>query len=154
MEENHIQRSINSSLRLGLFHEGELIAVIGFGKSRFKKGEYELHRFCTKLHTQVLGGFSKLIKHSGVKEFISYVDLSKFNGYGYMSTGFKILGYTEPSYVYVKGNVIYKRMSCQKHKLHKILENYDENRTEYDNMIANNYYRIYDCGNIKVKYQC
>ena len=45
-------------------------------------------------------------------------------------------------------------MSCQKHKLHKILENYDENKTEYDNMIANNYYRVYDCGNIKVKYQC
>ena len=154
LEENHIQGSINSSLRLGLFHEGELVSVIGFGKSRFKNGEYELHRFCTKLHTQVLGGFSKLIKHSGVKEFISYIDLSKFNGYGYISTGFKILEYTEPSYVYVKGNVIYKRMSCQKHKLHKILENYDENKTEYDNMIANNYYRVYDCGNIKVKYQC
>ena len=150
LEENHIQGSINSSLRLGLSYEGELVSVIGFGKSRFKNGEYELHRFCTKLYTQVVGGFSKLIKHSGVKEFISYIDLSKFNGYGYISTGFKILEYTEPSYVYVRNKEVLRRMSCQKHKLHKLLENYDENKTEEENMLYNGYVKLYDCGNIKV----
>ena len=150
LEENHIQGSINSSLRLGLFYEGELVSVIGFGKSRFKNGEYELHRFCTKLHTQVLGGFSKLIKHSEVKEFISYVDLSKFDGKGYITTGFKILDYTEPSYVYVRNKEVLRRMTCQKHKLHKLLENYDENKTEEENMFYNGYVKLYDCGNIKV----
>ena len=150
LDVNHIQGGINSSLRLGLFYQGELVSVIGFGKSRFKKGEYELHRYCSKLYTQVIGGFSKLIKHSGVNEFISYVDRSKFNGSGYMSIGFKILGYTEPSYVYIKNKEILRRMTCQKHKLSNILENYDETLTEEENMINNGYIKIYYCGNIKM----
>ena len=149
---NHIQGSINSSFRLGLFYGKELVAVMGFGKSRFKKDEYELHRFCTKLHTQVVGGFSKLIKHSGVKEFISYVDRARFTGDGYIKNGFQIVNYTKPSYVYVRNDVIFNRMSCQKHKLSNILENYDETQSEYDNMVNNGYFRIYDCGTIKVKY--
>ena len=152
LDENHIQGSVTSSFRLGLFYGKELVAVMGFGKSRFKKDEYELHRFCTKLHTQVLGGFSKLIKHSEIKEFISYVDRARFTGESYVKNGFQIVNYTKSSYVYVRNDVIFNRMSCQKHKLSNILENYDETQSEYDNMVNNGYFRIYDCGTIKVKY--
>jgi hypothetical protein len=35
------------------------------------------------------------------------------------------------------------RKSVQK----KILENYDENKTETENMLANGYHMIWDCGN-------
>ena len=44
-------------------------------------------------------------------------------------------------------------MSAQKHKLSKLLEKYDNNLTEVENMRANGYYQIFDCGNIKVKYK-
>jgi hypothetical protein len=41
------------------------------------------------------------------------------------------------------------RISCQKHKLPKMLEKFDINKTEYENMKENGYDRIWDCGNIK-----
>lgn len=73
----HIQGAVNSSIRYGLFYKNELVQCIGLGKSRFKKDEIELHRICTKSNTQVLGGFSKLIKHCNQKHIISYKELSK-----------------------------------------------------------------------------
>ena len=32
-------------------------------------------------------------------------------------------------------------------KLSKLLENFDENKTEVENMKANIFYQIFDCGN-------
>jgi hypothetical protein len=155
LENNHIQGPVNSAIKLGLFYGGELVQVAGWGKSRFKRGEYELHRMCSKLNTQVVGGFSKLIKHSGLKNFISYVDRSLYNGKGYKSSGFKVLEYTKPGYFYYstkKKDIRINRVSAQKHRLSKLLENFDLSLTEEDNMLNNGYRRIYDCGNIKVEY--
>lgn len=56
------------------------------------------------------------------------------------------------SYIYFKNNKIYNRLQFQKHKLSKVLENYDPNKTEFENMNANKYLRIYDCGTIKVEW--
>lgn len=151
LELNHIQGPINSSVRYGLFYEGELVSVAGWGKSRFKKDEMELHRFCSKLGTQIIGGFSKLIKHSGLDEFVSYIDRAKFDGRGYMAAGFEVIGDSEPSYIYTRGNTILSRFQCQKHKLPTLLgESFDEKKTEYENMIDNGYKRVYDCGTTKV----
>ena len=152
LEENHLQGSINSSIRYGLYYNNELVAVIGFGKSRFKKDEMELHRFCCKLNYNIIGGFSKLIKHSGVKDFITYVDLAHFTGDGYKQIGFEEISITEPNYKWVKGIKILNRFSTQKHKLSTLLEKYDENLTEDENMSINGYKQVYDSGNIKMIY--
>ena len=153
LEKNHIQGSVNSSLRLGLFYGDELVQVAGWGKSRFKDGEYELHRMCSKLNTQVIGGFSKLIKHSNLDGFISYIDRSLYNGSGYVSCGFEKIGETPPGYFYwssSKGRL--SRYQTQKHKLCKTLATYDDKLSELENLHNNHYLRVYDCGNIKVKY--
>ena len=153
LEKNHLQGAIKSSLALGLFYKGELVQVACWGKSRFKKNEYELYRMCSKINTQVVGGFSKLIKHSELKEFISYVDRDLYNGYGYKFSGFKILGYTNPGYFYSDGKSLrINRISAQKHKLAKILKDFDASLTESENMQKNGFYKIYNCGNIKVIY--
>lgn len=152
LEKYHLQGSVNSSIRYGLFYQDELVAVIGFGKSRFKKDECELHRYCVKADYQIIGGFSKLIKHSGQKEFISYVDLSHYNGNGYKQTGFELVSITQPSYVYVKGNKILNRIQCQKHKLSKLLNDFNPDISESANMSANGYYKVYDSGNLKLRY--
>lgn len=156
LELYHLQGSVNSSIRYGLFYKDELVSVIGFGKSRFKQGEIELHRYCVKAGYQIVGGFSKLIKHAckehQIKEFISYIDLAHFNGTGYKKAGFKKIEVTQPSYIYIRGDEIKSRMQCQKHKLEAFLEEYDPNLSEYENMLLNGWDRVYDCGNLKVKY--
>lgn len=153
LDEYHIQDSINSPIRYGLFDEDELVSVIGFGKSRFKDGEIELQRFCVRGNYCVVGGFSKLIKHSGIKNFVSFVDFAHFNGDGYKKLGFKEIEITRPNYVYVKEKEVLSRFVCQKHKLVKVLgENFDEKLSETENMVLNGWNKIYDCGNLKMCY--
>lgn len=153
---NHLQCAVNSSIRYGLFYQDELVSVIGFGKSRFKKDEIELHRYCVKANYQIVGGFSKLIKYVCVNEhitkFVSYVDFSHFNGRGYKKAGFTLEYLTQPSYIYVKGSEIKSRMQCQKHKLSAFLSAYYDDLSESDNMRLNGWYKVYDCGNLKLKY--
>lgn len=152
---NHIQGSVKSSIRLGLYYKGELVQVAGWGKSRFKSGEVELYRMCTELNTQVIGGFSKLIKHSELKEFVSYVDRSLFSGQGYLSSGFTLRGTTQVGYFYHDSNPRSTRISryqAQKHKLKSWLPKFDEALTEEENMQSNGYSKLYDCGNYLVTY--
>ena len=155
LEENHLQGYVNSSIKLGLFHKDELVQVITLGKSRFKKNEFELLRMATKLDTQVIGGFSKLVSHTPpeITEIISYVDKSKFTGRGYISSGWELIDTTNPGYSYFKENRKLNRIAAQKHKLADLLgeENFDPNLSETENMIANRYFQIYDCGNLKMK---
>ena len=108
----------------------------------------------TKLNTNVIGGFSKLIKHIPYVDIISYIDRSKFTGKSYFATGWNFLSYTQPSYAYYKDDIKLNRMAAQKHKLSKLLgeENFDANLTEYENMKNNYWAQLYDCGNIKVKF--
>lgn len=152
LNENHIQGNINGK-SLGLFYQNELVQIITYGNSRFKKNELELYRMCTKLNTQVIGGFSKLLKHLESDSIISYIDRRLYNGKGYLNTGWQIIGYSKPSYFYTKGTFRENRMKYQKHMLKDKLEIYNENLNEEDNMEANGYYRIYDCGTIKVQFK-
>lgn len=156
--ENHLQGSINSKYKLGLIYNNEIVQVIGIGKSRFNNKELELHRLCTKKFTNVIGGFQKLLKHSlenisGYNSLISYVDLTKYTGIGYEKCGFVYLETTPPSYFYIDKKLQkHNRIEFQKHKLSKILDIYDENLTEQENVINNKYLCIYDCGTKKYKY--
>lgn len=154
LEKNHIQDKINtSSLRYGLFFKDELVMIAGWGKSRFKKGEYELHRMCPLLNTQVIGGFSKLISASGLSQFISYISRDIFSGSGYFKIGFSLEEVTEPGYFYCNNKLNrINRMSAQKHMLEKFLPYFNKNLTEIENMKNNGYLQIYDCGNIKVSW--
>lgn len=153
LQENHIQGKVNSSIRKGLFFEDELLQVIGLGKSRFKKDEIELHRMCTKLNTQVVGGFSKLIASLDLESFVTFVDLALFDGKGYEATGFEFVSETKPNYWYLdKGcNSRMSRQKCQKHKLKTLLgESFDPNLTEVQNMHKAGYVRFFDSGNFKL----
>ena len=142
-----------ASLRLGLFYNGEIISIMSFGKSRFKAGETELIRYCTKLNTQVVGGFSKLLKASDLNNIVTYCDLRYSDGAGYIKNGFKIIGQSAPNYFYFKGPILESRQKYQKHKLKNILKIFDETKTEVQNMIDNGYLRIFDCGNLKLEYK-
>lgn len=151
---NHLQGPVNSSIRLGLIYENEPVMVAGWGRSRFNSKEMELHRLCTKEGLNVAGGFSKLIAHSKLNYFISYVDLAHFTGDGYRKCGFVEIGSTPPGYRWVDedGNAISRQMA-QKSKLSKLLgEGYDPEMTEVQNMAANGWHQVFDCGNLKMEW--
>lgn len=152
---NHLQGSTNASIRLGLFYKDELISVMTFSKPRFsKKYEYELVRFCNKLNHSVIGAAGKLLayfeKTYNPKSIVSYADrrwsYSKKNVY--QQLGFALSHASGPNYWYWKGDEFSSRVKYQKHKLPALLENFDENLTESENMYNNGYHRIFDCGNL------
>jgi hypothetical protein len=157
---NHIQGYTHASVNLGLYYNNELVACMTFGKNRFKKqsNEWEMVRFCNKLNTNIIGGASRLFKYfnknlnSNKLNIISFSDRRFFNGGLYKQLGFDFDKFTKPSYFYWKNERVYNRMSYQKHKLHKLLEIFDNNKTEYQNMLDNKFIRIWDCGNSKWTY--
>lgn len=151
LDQYHLQGSVNSSIRLGLMYDHDLVAVIGVGGSRFKRGEYELHRYCVKTGYKIVGGFAKLIKHCNVPHCNSYIDIAHFTGQGYVNNGWKLLYTSVPNYIYRKDGCALGRTMCQKHRLSSMLEIFDDQQTESWNMAVNGWIRINDCGNYKVQ---
>jgi very-short-patch-repair endonuclease len=148
---NHIQGNANASIRYGLFNGEELVAVMGFSKSRFgKKQSHELIRFANKIDLNVVGGFSKLFKHAIKEESIvsiqTFCDLRIFSGHSYASVGFKYSHTTTPGYFYYKSGKILNRQSAQKHKLGRLLPLFDNTLSEAKNMQNAGWIKVWDCG--------
>ena len=152
LDANHLQGCCNSSIRYGLFHNDELVSVMTFGKPRFNRNyDWELVRYASKIGCSVVGGASKLLAsfrkgHSG--SIVSYADRRYSDGHLYERLGFVLEGASKPNYWYVKGTQKLNRYACQKHKLPALLgDGYDEGLSECDNMVANGWSQVHDCGN-------
>lgn len=157
LESNHLQGNAFASVRLGLYLDGELVALQTFCKSRFNKDHtWELLRYCNKVNTSVVGGASKLFKHFKKlypkDSVVSYSDRRWNTGELYKALGFNLLHTSAPNYWYFKGLKLESRQKYQKHKLSGILKHFDESLSERENMENNGYYRIYDCGNYVFSY--
>lgn len=150
---NHIQGNSIDKVRLGLFYNNELIQVLTMSKPRFNPNyEWEINRFGTLLNHRVTGGFTKLltyfVRQYEPKNIITYADLRFGNGDVYNKANFKLKGKTNTNYFYTKDYLVLEsRIKFQKHKLEQLLENYDKDLTEWENMQLNGYDRIWDCGN-------
>lgn len=158
LNDNHIQGEDKSSVRIGLYHNDELVTVLTFGKNRFSnETEWEMYRFCNKIGFNVRGSLEKLFKYFvdnyHPNNIVSFADRRYFTGTAYSRLNFNIHSVTEPNYHYFKVNnyktVFASRNKFQKHKLHKLLDTYDPNLTEWQNMQLNGFDRIWDCGNTK-----
>lgn len=153
LDENHINGSVKTATKAyGLFYNDELLQVITVGVNRFtKERKLELLRMATKKNCQVVGGFSKLLKDSGIEEIESYVDRRIYNGSGYASSGWTVIGESVPSYFYTNFEVRKNRMSFMKCKLPPV-EGIEGGGTELERATKLGWYRIYDCGTIKLKW--
>ena len=154
VELNHIQGYSPASIRIGLFYNNTLVGISSFSKSRHDKNiQYENIRTCFLKNYNIIGGNDKLFKYFirnyNPENIVSFCDLSYFNGNSYLNIGYKLKSITEPSYFYFKGNKTLSRVQCQKHKLEKKLDKFDENLSEYDNMLNNGYMRVWNTGNYK-----
>ena len=124
---------------------------MSFSKSRYNKNfEWEMIRESSKIGYLVIGGKGKLLKffekNFNPKSIISYSDKRFFNGNSYLKLGFELIKETEPGYFYFKGLKRENRVKFQKHKLSTILENFDSDLTEKENMLNNGWRIVYDCG--------
>ena len=157
LNKNHIQGSVGSKYKIGLFYNDELVSLMTFGNLRRSLGHksktdhYELIRFCNKLGVSVIGGASKLlsyfIKKYNPVELLSYSDNSKGLGGLYEKLGFELVGETEPNYYWVVDGFRKHRFNFRKDKLVK--NNFDKNKSEVQIMTEMGYYRIFDCASKK-----
>lgn len=165
LEKYHIQGNIPSSINIGLFFNDIMVSVMTFGKHRSSlgsmhvSGKYELYRYCTVENTRVVGGMSKMLKY-----FINEYNPVEITSYccrrwstldnGYSKIGFQLHHVSGPNYWIVKGNNRYHRYKYRKSELSKLLESYDSNKSESDNLEANGLYKIWDCGSFVYKWTC
>ena len=155
LNDNHIQGACNASVRLGLIYENTLVALMTFGKSRYDKLiDWELIRYCNLMNTSVTGGASKLlscfIANYKPNSIVSYSAKEWNSGNLYSKLGFSYVSASPPAYYYTNDYINFcNRVTFQKHKLKGILETYDPTKTEWENMKANKYDRIWDCGTDK-----
>ena len=160
LKDNHIQGACSSQYRYGLYYDGELVALMTFGKlrknlgSEATEGKYELLRYCSKRNTNVVGGASRLFKHflkqTNPNEVTSYADRRWNSGKLYEMLGFTLSHKSQPSYFYVIGGKRHNRFNFRKDKLVK--EGYDASKSEHQIMLDRKIYRIYDCGCLVFKY--
>jgi hypothetical protein len=157
LNNNHIQGNVNSSIKLGLYYNDELVSLMTFGKGRIVMGgdsnQYELLRFCNKLNTSVIGGADKLLKYF-IKtynpiEIISYADRRWSQGDLYDKLGFINTHNSRPNYHYIINNKRKHRFSFRKSILVK--QGYNKDLTEHQIMLERKIYRIYDCGTMVYK---
>ena len=158
INDNHLQGFSNSSIKIGLYYNNELVSLMMFNKPRLGIGKsydgYELTRFCNKLNINVVGGASKILKYFiklyNPKEIISYADMRWSQGNLYEKLGFTQTHINKPNYWYIVGKKRKHRLGFRKDKLKN--EGFEIiNKTEHEIMLERGIYRIYDCGTITYK---
>lgn len=104
------------------------------------------------MNHQIYGAASKLLNH--FKKYhngsiISYANRRWSVGNLYTKLNFKFIHNSSPNYFYWKKgiNILESRNKYQKHKLRYILKYFNEDLSEYQNMLNNGYDRIWDSGN-------
>lgn len=157
LDENHLQGNVYSKIKIGLFHNEELVSLMVFGNLRkpmglkSKNGTCEMLRFCNKLNTNVVGGASKLFRYFvsnyEPKEIISYADRCWSQGDLYNRLCFTLSGKTNPNYFYIVDGIRKHRFVFRKDRLVK--DGFDSNKTEHEIMLDRKIYRIYDAGHLK-----
>jgi hypothetical protein len=141
LNKNHIQGNVNSSIKIGLYLNNELVSLMTFGKGRIALGgdsnQYELLRFCNKLDTSVIGGADKLLKYFiktyKPKDIISYADRRWSQGDLYEKLGFDNTHNSSPNYWYIINNKRKYRFGFRKSILVK--QGCDINKTEHQIML-------------------
>ena len=163
LKENHLQGKDKSSIRLGLFNnKNELLSVMTLGNRKISGAgtQFEIIRFCNKKYTKVIGAASKLftyfLNNYKFDNITTYVDKRFSNGDVYNKLGFQYSHDTKPNYFYIDLNKPIRRinrLNFQKHKLKNKLDYFNSRLTEHENMLINNFCKIYDCGNLVYKYR-
>lgn len=149
---HHLSGSTPATLHIALTSKtGHVYMVMSIGKTRYRRErDYEIIRMTTRQGVTVIGGISKLLKHLKAiypgNTLVTFADRRWGDGIGYKMAGFVHVHNTGPGYWYIKGGKIFHRSNFMKKNLSQKLHNYDPDKSEWDNMTAHGWDRIWDCG--------
>lgn len=150
-KDNHLQGHGSAQKIFGLFYKKELVCCISLAKPRFSKTyDWEIIRFASKLNVNVIGGFSKLIKHIRKElrgSIITYSDRTYSAGNLYKNNGFTLIHTNPPGYWYTDKNFS-KRFSRTTFTKSQLVNKFGANPklTEKAIMLALGFKRIWNCG--------
>lgn len=141
LEKNHLMGATNAK-HLGLKHDGKLVSICSYKQ---KGNVCKIERFCSQISTNVVGGFSKLLKYlednflySNVSEIHNWVDLRYGTGKHLEEKGFRAirdtLGWKWTDYMQT-----YNRLRCRAN-----MDNRKLSEKEYSEELG--WERIYDAG--------
>ena len=157
VDSNHIQGYSNATYKIGLFYDDALVSVMLVGKlrdmmgSKPKDGHYEIYRVVSCEDTEVVGGFSKMLKYFertyNPECIITYGDLCYTLGNVYLKCGFTNEGLSSPCYSWQINGVRYHRSNFMKCKLEECKK--DPSLTEDQAMRSRHAYKVWDAGKIK-----
>lgn len=157
VDSNHIQGYSNATYKIGLFYDDALVSVMLVGKlrdmmgSKPKEGHYEIYRVVSREDTEVVGGFSKMLKYFertyNPECIITYGDLCYTLGNVYLKCGFTDEGLSSPCYSWQINGVRYHRSNFMKCKLEECKK--DPSLTEDQAMRSRHAYKVWDAGKIK-----
>lgn len=148
LEQNHIQGSVGGSIRVGLFHNEELVALGLF--RRRSDHAVELVRYATSCH--VVGGQGKILKHlkktyPQYKKVVTFADHCVSDGGLYEKLGFVNDGLVPPDYKYlVNGRLEHKFNYRIKRFKDDPALHYEEGLSERQLAKLNGLLRVYDAG--------
>lgn len=161
LENYHLDGYAPCKVKLGLYKQSELISVMTFGSPRFFRystNDWELIRYASIKHTNVVGGASKLFSYFCRTYTPECVITFSDNTWGYTNfyqwLGFVRESHGAPGYFYLNRNHFagrINRMSLQKHKL--IEAGFDEKLTEKEIAFVLGLSRVWDCGHSKWIYK-
>ena len=148
---NHLAGYAHATFRYGLEHDGELVAVMSFARSRYTDSGSEMIRYCSTAN--VVGGASKLLKHfitvHNPPNIVTYANRCWSEGNLYRTIGFTDVTTKDNNvgYWYIRNGIRHHRSSFTKTRLVKL--GYSAEKTEGEIMSDAGYHKIYDCGNYK-----
>lgn len=145
---NHILGSGRSNIRLGLYHDQDLVAVMTFSKNNLSRKIlcWELNRYSSLIDVAVIGGASKLfqafLRLCYPDKVVSFSDNRWSDGALYQRLGFQKINDGTPNYWYTLPNT-----PTRIHRFNLRKTSADpRNLTEYQLRTQQGYSRIWDSG--------
>lgn len=160
LEQNHMLGSgASGKYRVGAYDPNDnLIAVMTWGVPSDERGKtdaMEMKRYaCTKFNHPGLASkmFKWSIENYGFDKVIAFVDLRFFEGNFKMFTGFKKIHESQPTLFWTNGIERKKRRFHTKRSLQKLDTFSGTNLTKKEMLEELGYYRIWDCGKVKLEW--
>ena len=131
------------------------IGLVSAAAFDVENGEVLMSAVCSKPGVSVQGWISALAT-AGLRKLertsvVSYVDRRWFTGTDFLQAGFFLEQVIEPNYWYVAGNTRINNLDISMDQLSNQLKKFNASLTEQENMLANGYHIIHDCGNLKMR---